>query len=363
MIERRYLLIPERSGELLVPGARFNGQSVSDFFDGESSDGRKPLSAAAAATRLQVRQIPADAPQPWLPLRDLRLRYLQVPKQARAGVATSVELEMTADGASVTQLPSLAFPQSPDVQVFADPPQTEVQLVDGRPQATVRRRVSIVPLHAGTLRLAGPSVQWWDATHGVVRTATLPPLELQVAPGAAPKNVTSDAGSTGTLQPTADIAARQDGNSRVAKIVADSRHMLPWLAPMLGLAVLLGGWWIARHRSAGVKVAAANPMATIDAVPRTPSLAAALKTGKLASITVALCSAADLPVDDLDALCLRLDDAAQLAAVDQLRAARWGAGDAALALASLRAAFAEGLHLRSKRRQSNGILPPLYPQS
>ena len=131
VIERRYLLIPERSGELMIPGARFNGQSVSNFFDGVFGDGRTPLSAAAPARRLQVQQIPANAPQPWLPLRDLQLRYLQAPKQGRAGAATTVEIEMIADGASATQLPALTFPQSPDVQVFADPPQTEA--IDDEP--------------------------------------------------------------------------------------------------------------------------------------------------------------------------------------------------------------------------------------
>ncbi|MGV8944259.1 MAG: protein BatD, partial [Thermomonas sp.] len=70
-----------------------------------------------------------------------------------------------------------------------------------------------------------------------------------------------------------------------------------------------------------------------------------------------------LPGDDLDALRLRLDDAAQVAAVGQLQAARWGAGNPSQALASLRTAFAKGLKLRSSQRQPDIILPPLYPQA
>ncbi|MEO6383989.1 MAG: BatD family protein, partial [Thermomonas sp.] len=184
VIERRYLLIPERSGPLVIPGARFNGQAAGGFFDDLFGDGRKPLSAATPTKRLQVKPIPPDAPTPWLPLHDLRLRYVQAPTQAREGAATTVELEMIADGASATQLPALTFPDSPDVQVFADPPQTDEQFIDGRPRATLRRRISLVPLHAGTLSLPGPRIEWWDAAQGVARTAMLPPLQLQVAPGA-----------------------------------------------------------------------------------------------------------------------------------------------------------------------------------
>ncbi len=363
VIERRYLLIPESSGALVIPGARFNGQAVSDFFDRTFGDGRKPLSAAAPAKRLQVKKIPANAPQPWLPLHDLRLRYLQVPKQARAGAATIVELEMTADGASATQLPSLVFPPSQDAQVFADPPQTEVQLVDGRPLATLRRRMSIVPLRAGTLSLAGPSVQWWDARQGVARTATLPPLLLQVAPGAATTVARGDAGTDPELQPSAGTAARQDGASSGAHAFAGFRQLLPWLAVMLGFAVVLGGWWFARQRKDGAGAIAVTTSITLAALPKAPTLADALKAGELAGIAEALCNAAGLPGDDLDALRDRLNDVGQIAAVGHLQAARWGTGDASLALASLRSAFAKGVQLRRKRRQSKVVLPPLYPQS
>lgn len=363
VIERRYLLIPERSGALLIPGARFNGQSVSDFFDGGFGDSRTPLSAAAASKRLQVSPIPANAPQPWLPLHDLQLRYLQVPQQARAGAATTVELEMVADGATPTQLPVLTFPESADVQVFADPPQTDVQLVDGRPRATMRRRISIVPLHAGTLSLTGPSVQWWDARQGVARTATLPPLVLQIAPAAVATNAGRDAGDAAAQQATSDTAVRDDEYSPAMPMLAGVRHLLPWLAVMLGILGLLGGWWFARHRKAEADAAVVTPTNEIATLPKATSLADALKAGELAGIANALCNAAGVPGDDLDALRLRLNDAAQVAAVDKLQAARWGAGDPSLALVSLRSAFAKGLNLRSRQRQPDVILPPLYPQA
>lgn len=363
VIERRYLLIPERSGELLVPGARFNGQSVSGFFDGAFGDGRKALSAAAPTKRLQVQPIPANAPQPWLPLHDLRLRYVQVPSQARAGAATTIELEMIADGASASQLPALAFPPSKEAQVFADPPQTDVELVGGRPQATVHRRISIVPLHAGTLSLPGPRIEWWDATQGLARTATLPPLTLQVSPGLATNDETDDAAATGSAHTSTEVAVPGDGGSRVARLMGGYRQVLPWLAGVLGLAVLLGGWWIARHRDTGPDVGGANPPTANGAPARTPSLADALKAGDLAGIGEALCKAADLPADDLDMLRMRLDDAGQVAAVDRLQAARWGDGDTHATLVALRAAFGKGVRLRRKARAAETLLPPLYPRS
>ncbi|MDQ3160351.1 MAG: BatD family protein [Pseudomonadota bacterium] len=359
VIERRYLLIPERSGTLVIPGARFNGQAVGGFFDRAFGDGREPLSAAAPVKRIQVRKIPVDAPQPWLPLHDLRLGYLQLPQQGRAGVATTVELEMIADGASATQLPSLQFPPSQDAQVFAEPPQTEVQLVNGRPRATQRRRISIVPLRAGTLRVAGPSVQWWDAKKGIARTATLPPLVLQVAPGVA----NSDAGDDPALKPAAEKALRTGADAPAAFGFSGLRQQLPWLAGLLGLVVLLGGWWFSRHRKAGVGRVAVITTPAIDPLPKVPSLDEALKVGELGSIAEALCNAAGLPGENLDALRERLNDVTQVAAVNQLQAARWGDGDASVALVSLRSAFARGLQLQRRSQPPKVMLPPLYPQA
>ena len=47
VLERHYLLLPERSGALRLPGASFNGEGESGFFDGLFGDGREIVSAEA----------------------------------------------------------------------------------------------------------------------------------------------------------------------------------------------------------------------------------------------------------------------------------------------------------------------------
>lgn len=161
VVERRYLLVPERSGRLVLPSARFNGRSVGGFFDDYFGRGNGELSARSASIPLQVRAQPANAPQPWLPLRSLQLRYTTTPQRATAGEAAQIVVEASARGATQAQFPDLPTPSVPDAQVFAEPAQYEERFVDGSPQLRLTRRYSIVPNRAGPLVVPGLQVAWW----------------------------------------------------------------------------------------------------------------------------------------------------------------------------------------------------------
>ncbi len=350
VVERRFLLIPERSGPLLLPGARLNGVTGSGFmgFGGE----RQPVSAAAPAKRLQVLPIPVGAPQPWLPLRGLTLRYLQAPKQAFAGGAASIEIEAVADGATAAQMPDIGIADVAGAQLFADPSQVDEQFVDGRPRTTVRRTFSLVPARPGTLVVTGPRIAWWDAANGATRIAELPPLQLQVAPGTHP-NASSNAISP-AMEPAADVAPvpRQAASPPPAVSRAWWGAGLGLL--VVGLAVLVVV--IRRRRRHAVADAVVEARAPIVSAV---SLPAALKAGDLAAIAHALAAEAGVATDELDA---RLAEPAQVAAVRQLQAARWGGGDPQAALHALRAAFVGGARWRQTKQAAKSLLPPLYPE-
>src|SRR5690606_22458536 len=134
---------------------------------------------------LQVRATPADAPQPWLPLKGLQLRYTAAPKQGRTGEAITIVVEATANGVTKAQFPELPVPSLGDsAQVFAEPPQYDETFNGGSPQLKLTRRYSIVPQQTGALTVPGIAMEWWDVQAGQARTATLPDLQLQIVQGA-----------------------------------------------------------------------------------------------------------------------------------------------------------------------------------
>lgn len=351
VIERRYQLIPERSGALAIPGARFEGRGTGGFFEELFGDRGGALNAQAPTRVLQVQPAPANAPQPWLPLRDLRLRYATTPRDLRAGSAGDLVVEAIADGATVAQMPELQLPPIDGVQVFADPVQADESFRDGRPRVKLTRRFSLVPSRTGPTTLPGLRIDWWDVGAGEKRTAMLPPMSWSVA---AADGAPAAIGKAPDAAATASTQAQDRGAAR-GWILATLLFAALWLATLV---------WAFHHRGSHAPIGRASQ----DPEPGTPSsvhrhgdLKRALDSGDLADVADTLCAMANPPVSDIDQLLLRLDDEAQREAIGALQRARWGGGDGVAARAALRRAFANGPRWRAIERLAPSPLPPLYP--
>ena len=359
--ERHYALIPDRSGPLVIPGARFEGRGASNWMDSLMGGGGRDIRAQGAPRTINVRAQPADAPQPWLPLRDLRLRYVSVPQALQAGQAATLVVEAVARGATRAQMPELPAPPVAGAQVFAEPAQYDETVVGGTPQVTLTRRYSLVPNGMGTLRVPGPKLAWWDVRAGAAKTASLPDLELKVARGVG--------GFAANTLP--DAVAATDPTSGAPTGAAEAGHIpghvWAWLAVAFAGLWLLTLIWALHRRTA---VAARHPPAqsgeAISASLPTRTLAdlrRALDSGSLDEVGDTLRGMSAPLCADLDQLQQRLTLSAQRDAVEQLRRARWADGDGSAARAALRDAFRNGPVWRTTQKPAKEVLPPLYPRS
>ncbi|MGH8084329.1 MAG: BatD family protein [Lysobacter sp.] len=363
VIERRYLLIPERSGELNLPGATFEGRGAAGFFDdflGRSGT----LQARAAPRALEVRPVPANAPQPWLPLHDLQLRYRSTPQDLRVGQAATLTIEAVADGTGAAQMPELGLPPIDGVQVFAEPVQADERFVDGRPRVTLTRKFSLVPTRGGEVSLPGLQLDWWDVRTGKARSSRLPSLKWQVEGGAA-----DGSGPLPAVTAATDAAANSAATSPLQRAVqGPSRGWVLATLLFAGLWLLTLLWGLHRNSAAAPATVKRGAAATTNPTRRagTPDLAAfkrALDTGDFGEVADALCALARPAATDLDEVRARLDDPVQHDAIDALQRARWGGGDGVAARGLLRRAFADGPRWQAGPKKAASPLPPLYPDA
>lgn len=358
VVERKFLLIPERSGTLTIPGPRFVGRGAGGWMDDFLGGNSRELRANGAPKTLTVRAQPANAPQPWLPLRDLRMRYVAAPQSLRAGEAAELVVEVIAQGATQAQMPEIPAPSIAGAQVFAEPPQYEETFSGGSPQVKLTRRYSIVPNGAGTLTVPGIKLGWWDVRSSTAKTAMLPDLKLGVAAG-------SGNFSGATLPGPAAAPAVIDPDALAGEGMRIPVRLWVWMAvAFAGLWLLTLAWALLRRRNAAAPRRADVVQVGITLAAPTHTMAdlkRALDTGSLDDVGDVLRGMSTPPSADLDALLAHLDAPTQRDAIEQLRRARWADGDGTQARGALREAFRNGPIWRLAPKATKQDLPPLYP--
>ena len=66
VVERKFLLVPERSGALKIPAPRFVGRGAGGWMDDFLGGNSRELRATGTPKSIEVRAQPANAPQPCL---------------------------------------------------------------------------------------------------------------------------------------------------------------------------------------------------------------------------------------------------------------------------------------------------------
>lgn len=356
VIERRYVLVPERSGRLELPPARFRGRGVGGWLDDLFGDGQRALSADGPALVLEVKPMPDAATRPWLPLHGLSMRWLEPPGEARVGDAATVTLEVVADGALAAQLDAPVLVADQGAQVFPDAAQHDETIEDGRPRVRMVRQFAVLPAREGSLRVEAPRLPWWDVDADRARVTTLPPLELDVAPRAPGSGASAGSGP-------GDAWVRVPGVQGTVRAWALATVAFAFL----WLATLAWALYWRQRATAGSGGTDGEEAANRPAASRRGAgmaLRKALDTGDLGDVATALCGLASPPVGDLDALARLLAPGPQRDAIALLQQARWGQaeGGAAAARTAVRAAFASGPQWLADDADDTGPLPPLYPR-
>ncbi|WP_137817926.1 BatD family protein [Pseudomonas sp. 2FG] len=252
VIELRYAIYPQQSGELQIPALLFSA-TVADRR--QSNDyqpfGPRPgklMRVESPAIALTVKAKPSNYPAgaPWLPARALSLAeaWSPEPNNAQVGDSLTRSVMLKVEGLSSAQLPPLAQTQAEGLRRYPDQPQLANQASERGLIGSREEREALVPNRSGRIELPAMEVLWWNTHEDHLERTSLPARTLEVANNPA-------------LEVDAPVG------SEPSAMLAEGPPLWPWqlACALLGGTTLLGFglWWHARRQPAVSRAAQNGP--------------------------------------------------------------------------------------------------------
>ena len=252
VIELRYAIFPQLSGELTIPGQVFSAtladRSQSNIYMPFGPPPGKVTRVKSPDIPLTVKAKPASYPAdaPWLPARGLSLAeaWSPEPHDAQVGDSLTRSLLLKVDGLSSAQLPPLPATRAAGLRRYPDQPQLSNQVTEQGLIGSREEREALVPNRVGEFTLDALEVVWWNTQEDRLERSSLPARTLKVA--ANP-----------------DLALEPQTEPMPSSGISQGPALWPWQVSsvLLGFTTLLGFalWWHARRQPAVLRAAQTGP--------------------------------------------------------------------------------------------------------
>ena len=359
VIERRYAVIPQASGRLVLPAFRLDAR-IADAGAASTmgrlfGEGRR-VRLSTQPVEVEVKPRPAAASTPWLPATAVTFteEWPEEPPRLVAGEPTTWTLRLGATGLAGEQLPPIALSDLEGVRIYPDQPVVTTRAGPQSIHGELVQRIALVPGAEGTLTIPELRVQWWDVEADAPRTAAIPARTIAVAAPPARAEAPRPALAAPVEVPSTDSRLWQ----RISAVLA-----VVWLATLGALLFVLG-----RRRGDRQTLPPAEDSIRNIATARRRVLDACREASPRAARSALLAWAGlvwtESPPRDLITLAARVRDEPLAEALLALDRALWSARDTGWTGQSLAARLPRDLGRRSdssQRHHTAGRLPSLHP--
>ncbi|HIG42404.1 MAG: BatD family protein [bacterium] len=189
VLEKRYAIYPQRSGELVIPRQAFSGSRVGRGFFST----REPIMALSKPHTITVSpRPPSYQGKHWLPARSLEVTesWSQNPPGFKVGEPINRTLIISVEGLAASLLPVFENIEIEGAKTYKDPAVEDQTANENGIFATRSVMIGIVPTRAGTIRIPEISIPWWNTVTDKAEIATISSREFLVE---ASVNVQSEA--------------------------------------------------------------------------------------------------------------------------------------------------------------------------
>ncbi|MEH6466188.1 MAG: BatD family protein [Porticoccus sp.] len=217
VIELKYAVFSESSGNLTIPALRFN-TVIPDRRDPYSSSffsrGGKRLFLYSEEKKVTINPRPTSyGTTEWLPTTAASLseRWSRPLDELVAGEPITRTLYLSAQGLTSAQLPPLDIKAGDGFKIYPDQPQLNNDVSSNGVMGTRSEPLAIVPSRGGTITLPPITVQWWDTASNQMRETVLDSKTLTIKPAENTISVSESVTETPSTAETPLMENQQSG--------------------------------------------------------------------------------------------------------------------------------------------------------
>lgn len=206
VVETRYAIFPQQSGELIIPSMLYQvsvnsgNRDIWDRFYGNSQNNL--LRLRTEEQRINVLPAPASAKgAPWLPANNVELteHWSSGTDSLKVGEPITRTITIKADGVTAGQITPLEIENVEGITLYKDQAQNDDQKSAKGVIGSRIETIAIVPTKQGVFTLPATKVRWWNNHSQMMETAYLNAVTLTVGSGAMSQqnlNAANDAAAT-----------------------------------------------------------------------------------------------------------------------------------------------------------------------
>lgn len=182
VIEKKYTIIPQQAGELVISPTLFEGQIIVGrhaFFDMQTQFKR----ISSNACTVEIAPIPSPFQQSnWLPARNLTLteEWSGDPASMTVGEPITWTLTIAADDCFGDQIPTPSLNLPVQLKHYQDKPEVNTEETAKGIKGTKQIKIALIGTSSGDVILPEVTLKWWDLGSNRAREATLPEKTLRI---------------------------------------------------------------------------------------------------------------------------------------------------------------------------------------
>ncbi|WP_250658605.1 BatD family protein [Alkalimarinus coralli] len=244
VIERKFLIFPQKSGELAIAPQTFSGTIIDSRLRK-----RKHIRDSSDAINVNVRPPASEfTGQVWLPAISLNLteKWDKPLENVSVGDSFTRTISIQTLGLLGSALPPLNISDNHGFKQYPDQPETESLEHQAGVESSRTESIAMVAVKAGKVTLPEIKIPWWDTVNQVERVAVIPARELTIASGNGAPPVSeeqsySEPAETSPVAPEASPSESGSNNAATAdKAVDESGNGALYVI----IALLISGWAI-----------------------------------------------------------------------------------------------------------------------